>query len=200
MPPNSYARGRVMLTKYPAAFPVGQLVSQILTKYTLRYPECGLTCGSDAPASAADSFTAAFRIFLYFGRAFRRPLSAACQVCLSSTLRQDGGHAVPVGCGHIEQGGLALPIVELTEEREGAIKEEKLITLQLGEHIKIYQIDHLIVLHLRIILIKQIIEACQVQGVQLLLVVGERNKDNLSFKVDGIWLWRWILLRLRGNL
>ena len=34
-------RGRVMLTKYPAAFPVGQLVSQILTKYTLRYPECG---------------------------------------------------------------------------------------------------------------------------------------------------------------
>ena len=45
------ARGRVMLTKYPAAFPVGQLVSQILTKYTLRYPECGLPCGSDAPAS-----------------------------------------------------------------------------------------------------------------------------------------------------
>ena len=64
-------RGRVMLTKYPAAFPVGQLVSQILTKYTLRYPECGLPCGSDAPASAADSFTAAFRIFLLFRTCFQ---------------------------------------------------------------------------------------------------------------------------------
>ena len=56
------------------------------------------------------------------------------------------------------------------------------------------------VLHLRIIWIKLIIEACQVQGVQLLLVVGDRNKDNLFFKVDGIWLWRWILLKPRGNL